>query len=36
VPRSVRPPGCITDFSGARRIYVRDPRAWKFTLSVDF
>ncbi|MEY2878299.1 MAG: hypothetical protein RLZZ15_679 [Verrucomicrobiota bacterium] len=24
------------DFSGARRIYLRDPRAWKFTLSVDY
>lgn len=24
------------DFSGARRIYLRDPRSWRLTLSVDF
>ena len=24
------------DFSGARRIYLRDPRSWRLTMSVDY
>jgi hypothetical protein len=24
------------DFSGARRIYLREPRSWRLTLAVDF
>jgi hypothetical protein len=25
-----------TDFSGARRIYLRDPRSYRLTLSADY